>query len=127
MRIRITSIVTTMVMFGALLMAFSPAALAEEIPETGCQPGQSGHGNSSVSGWQLMTADDLAQLWVDEFGAPADVNGVPIDPVRAAAQATFDFCDKNDDGFACVLTKKQTGKNYHSGGWLALDNHYPHN
>lgn len=120
MRIRITSMATLLALTAAFLATAIPAALAEEpVPVAYCQPGTAGGSTAHVSAWALMTESQFADLLVEEFNAPSQ------DLADGAAKATFDFCDKNEDRFACVLTKKQTGANFHSGGWLAEDNNYP--
>ena len=39
--------------------------------------------------------------------------------IQAAATATWDFCDHNDDGYTCVMKQTLPGGTY----YITLDNH----
>ena len=105
---------------GMLFMA-APALAGEGEPVGACQPGTaSANGATGVEAWELLSQSDYAELLRATFDEPYPGAA----EIRAAA--TYDFCDKNDDGYACVL--KQTFPTNAAGFTYSLlveDNHYP--
>ena len=124
--ITILALAAAMVLLGAA-PAFAthpepiPASDAAPPNTVDCRPG----GNSHITGhWTMMTQlqyEDMLLAGLAERGIYADTELPPerirpggddgtIDTwgelVPASATATWDFCDHNDDGFACVM--KQT-------------------
>lgn len=65
------------------------AATAATQPNADCPLGARGAGGSTISGWELWTLADVAET-ID-------------DP--AAAAATFDQYNRNNDDYICVLTQ----------------------
>jgi hypothetical protein len=110
-------LITTLAVTAAILLATALPAHAEDgtEPVGGCQPGAD---NGIVQGWQLLRVDEFAQFLVDDFGAPS------YEIAFERAETTYDFCDHNNDGYACVMV--QNFPNDASGSskwWLAEDNH----
>lgn len=102
---------------------FATPALADEGDPLGdCQPGtEHAIGTTGIEEWQLLSQAEYADFLIETFGA---------EPYPGAAEdraeVTYAFCDKNEDGYACVL--KQTFPANASGfsvSLLAEDNHYP--
>lgn len=115
MKRRITTTITTLAMAAAMLMLVAPAALAEEGPETGCPVGTANSDSAQVGEWELLSQAEFAALLMDEYGY------TDFEAADQRATLTYDFCDKNDDGYACVMKQ-----NLPAGGgshWLAEDNH----
>jgi hypothetical protein len=91
-----------------------------------CRPG----GNSHINGsWTMMTQQAYEDMLLDRIGVQADT---PLPPERVdgdivtwgelidrSATATWDFCDHNDDGYACVMRQTLPGGVY----YITLDNH----
>lgn len=117
--------ITTMALVAAMLLAAAPTAFAthpEAPPVSENRPGNDecrpGSDNQHNGPWTLMDKEAYVQRILVVFP------GAPEDLVNLAADATWDFCDHNDDGFACV--KEQTLPNDASGSgtyWITLDNH----
>lgn len=109
-------------MIPALLMTAAPALAAEGDPVGECQPGTAyAVGATGIGAWQLLSQAEYAELLEATFGE---------EPYPGAAEdraaATYAFCDKNDDGYACVL--KQTFPSNEAGFTFSLlieDNHFP--
>ncbi len=114
--------ITTLALAGALLVLAASPALAthpEPPPANGaaapstedCRPG----GNSQINGsWTIMTQAEYEDMLLD--GRDIDTWG---ELIHASATATWDFCDHNDDGLACVMKQGLPGGTY----YITLDNH----
>lgn len=104
-----------------LLTTAAPAFASEGDPAGGCQPGTaSAADEAGIGPWQLLSQADYADLLKATFGEPYP--GAAED----RAEQTYAFCDKNDDGYACVL--KQTFPSNSAGFTYSLlieDNHFP--
>lgn len=122
MRRRIAGMITTVTVTTAMMLASVPAMAQEPVAE--CQPGPSNGATgssvnaSSVSEWDLVSLEQFAGFLANRYD-------VTIEEARARATITFDFCDKNLDGYACLQTKQRTVEDVqYSGGWLVEDNNY---
>jgi len=104
-----------------MLFAATPALGVEGDPVGGCQPGTAyAAGATGIDAWQLLSEAGYAQLLKDTFEEPYP--GAAED----AARRTYAFCDKNEDGYACVT--KQTFPSNNAGFTYSLlteDNHFP--
>jgi hypothetical protein len=114
--------ITTLALAAAMLLLSVPAAVAthgENSQDTAgagtleCRPGAD---NDIVHPWLLTDMDGF----VDEI---ADLRGITdpdaLEDLRNGVQATWDFCDKNRDGYLCVMRYT-----FMNGGlsWNLLDN-----
>jgi len=96
---------------------------------TECRPGA---GNHNVGSWELMDQSTYEATYLADHGLRADTllvdtgHGYLVDGeidtwgelIERSASATWEFCDKNRDGFACVVRF-----NLPSGSpYLILDN-----
>ena len=74
-----------------------------------------------MSSWQLMSLEEYAQFLVDNSKSnPTQEEAI------ARATATFAFCDKNGDNYACVMTQSLPNDANGSDTWfLVEDNHFP--
>ena len=129
--------ITTLALAGALLVLAASPALAThpEAPPANdpaapstedCRPG----GNSHINGsWNMMTQAEYEDMLLAGRGVNAG-DLLPPELVRpglntwgeliqAAATATWDFCDHNDDGYTCVMKQTLPGGTY----YITLDNH----
>jgi hypothetical protein len=115
-------IITTLAMAFAVAAAMVLAMVSPSIaangtpPVTGCQPGGD---NQIVEGWQLLSLNEYADLLVDEGHAPN------YESALASATATYAFCDRNEDNYACVM--KQNLPNDASGSslWFLIEDNHP--
>jgi hypothetical protein len=139
--------ITTCALATVVLLALSaPAAATHPDPPPAndaaapntddCRPG----GNSHIVGsWTMMTQPEYEAMLLADRGVSAD-DPLPASLIRpggpdglidtwgelahAAATATWEFCDHNDDGLTCVM--KQTAPSGAVGWTMAytiLDNH----
>lgn len=101
-----------------LLAAVSPVSAANgTAPTAGCQPGA---GNDLMGSWQLLSLEEYADLLNKEYNAPN------YESALARATATYAFCDKNGDNYACVMTQNLPNDANGSDTWLLVeDNHFP--
>lgn len=98
------------VVIGLFTVMTIQVALASPGDDSMCQPG-AGENSELASSWELTNLEGLTELY----------NGN-----ATAAQATFDFCDKNGDGFVCTMTQSLPNDANGSDTWyLSEDNHYP--
>ena len=129
--------ITTLALAGALLVLAASPALAthpEPLPANGaaapnaedCRPGANNNINGS---WTMMTQAQYEIMLLDGRGVNADTP-LPEELVRpgintwgelinAAATATWDFCDHNNDGLAYVMKQTLPGGTF----YITLDNH----
>ena len=119
---RTTGLIIAAGLIAGMLFAAAPAFADSGDPVAACQPGTANaEGATGVGAWQLLSQDEYAELLVATFGEEP-YPGAADD--RAAA--TYALCDKNEDGYACVL--EQTFPTNASGFTVSLlteDNHYP--
>ena len=103
---------------GFLLTLASPAQADHgNVPVANCPPGA---GNDLMGSWQLMSLEEYAQLLYDEFNAP------DYESALTRAQATYAFCDKNGDNYACIMEQNLPNDANGSSRWLLVeDNHFP--
>ena len=88
-----------------LVLAVSPASAAA--PQNECQPGAENH---VIGSWELMNVQEYAELLEELFPGR--------EGYYERAQATFDFCDHNNDGSACVMVQS-----FPVTAALVVDNH----
>jgi hypothetical protein len=116
-----TSLIIAIGLMAGMLSATATAFADEGAPVGTCQPGTANaQGAPGVGEWQLLSQSEYAELLRATFGEPSP------GAAEERAEVTYAFCDKNDDGYACVL--KQTLPANASGITHALlteDNHYP--
>ena len=74
-----------------------------------------------MSSWQLMSLEEYAQYLVEY------ANSNPTEEEAfARATATYAFCDKNMDDYACVMTQHLPNDANGSDLWFLIeDNHFP--
>lgn len=119
---RTTKLIIAAGLMAGMLFAAAPALADAGDPVATCQPGTAeAEGATGVGAWQLLSRGEYAELLIATFGE---------EPYPGAAEdraeATYAFCDKNEDGYACVL--KQTFPANAAGFTFSLlveDNHYP--
>lgn len=102
-----------------LLVAVSPVSAANgAAPTAGCQPGA---GNDLMGSWQLLSLEEYALLLVEKSkSAPS------YEEALQRATATYAFCDKNGDNYACVMTQNLPNDANGSDTWFLIeDNHFP--
>ncbi len=102
------------------LLTMAPPAHADNAgaPVAGCQPGA---GNDLMSNWQLLSLEEYAQLLVDSSKSEPT-----WDQALDRATATYAFCDKNGDNYACVMTQHLPNDANGSDTWFLIeDNHFP--
>jgi hypothetical protein len=108
-------------LIAGLLTTAAPALAAEGDPAGGCQPGTGDAvGATGIGAWQLLSQAEYAELLKATFEEPYP------GAAEERAGVTYAFCDKNDDGYACVL--KQTFPSNAAGYTYSLlveDNHFP--
>ena len=127
--------ITTLALAGALMATAVPAALATHVD--GKSQDTAGHGteqcrpgaqdNDLIGSWELMTKDqyiaDVTAVLTERFlaGLYGDMSLEEFESRLAGipdrAEATWVFCDKNRDGWACVM--KTVPSPYY---WTILDN-----
>ena len=87
------------------------AGFVEPGSEVDCRPGPQGH--SLVGSWTQYRMEDYiaeltarldARLLSGELTMTDEEYAARIRAYHEAAEATWTFCDKNRDGFLCVLT-----------------------
>ena len=102
-----------------LLVAVSPVSAANgTTPSTGCQPGA---GNDLMGSWQLLSLEEYAQLLVEK-----SKSNPSYEEALKRATATYAFCDKNGDNYACVMTQHLPNDANGSDTWFLIeDNHFP--
>ncbi|MEJ2487369.1 MAG: hypothetical protein P8Y68_16715 [Anaerolineales bacterium] len=103
---------------GFLLAMASPAhADNAGAPAAGCQPGA---GNDLMGSWQLLSLEEYAQLLVEKSkSAPS------YEQALARATATYAFCDKNGDNYACVMTQNLPNDANGSDTWFLIEDNHP--
>ena len=111
---------TTLALAGTMMLLAVPTALATHVDGTSqdaaghgtldCRPGANNH---RVGSWELMTETDF----IAEVLA---VTGGVVPPERAAE--IWEFCDKNRDGFACVMRQTFPEGSPYNVVWTLLDN-----
>jgi hypothetical protein len=110
--------ITILAVSAAMLLAGALPALAANgtAPDTGCQVGAN---NQIVGEWQLLSEEEFAQLRYDNFEYAS------YEEALKAAGVTYAFCDRNNDGLACVMT--QTLPNDASGSiiWTLVEDNHP--
>lgn len=103
-----------------LLATAFPAQADSSVPLADCQPGA---GNDLMSNWELMSLEQYAQYLVDNSKA-----NPTYEQALARATATYAFCDKNGDNYACVMTQYLPNDANGSDTWFLIeDNHFPFN
>ena len=116
-----TSLIIAAGLMAGMLSATATAFAYEGDPVATCQPGTANtQGVPGVGEWQLLSQNEYAELLKATFDEPYP------GAAEERASVTYVFCDKNEDGYACVL--KQTLPANASGityALLAEDNHYP--
>jgi len=110
--------ITILTLAAAMLLAGALPALAAngKAPDAECQVGA----NSQIVGeWQLLSKEKFAELLVDGFKYDS------YEEALVAAGVTYAFCDRNNDGLACVMT--QTLPNDASGSiiWTLVEDNHP--
>jgi hypothetical protein len=113
-------LITTLAVAAVMLIAATLPAYADNggTPEAGCQPGA---GNDLMGNWQLMSLEEYAQLLVEKSkSAPS------YEEALERAKATYAFCDKNGDNYACVMEQHLPNDANGSSLWFLIeDNHFP--
>jgi len=108
-------------MIPGLLATAAPALAAEGDPVGACQPGTSyAVGAPGIGAWQLLSQAEYADLLDATFGEPYP------GAAEERAAITYAFCDRDGDGYACVL--KQTFPSNNAGFTFSLlieDNNFP--
>ena len=114
MKKKITILTITAVL---LLVTALPALAANgKRPENGCQPGAN---NDIVKSWQLFSREEYANFLYFEWGAPS------MEIALAAADRTYNFCDHNGDGYACVMQQHLPNDANGSSKWLLIEDNHP--
>ena len=113
-------IITTLaiVLAAALLLATASPSFAAEgtAPDAGCQPGA---GNDLMGYWQLLSLEEYAQLLYEVGKAPDFASALE------RATATYDFCDRDGDGYACVMEQKLPNDSSGSSLWFLVEDNHP--
>ena len=116
-----TSLIIVAGLMAGIFSATASAFADEGHPVGTCQPGTANaRGATGVEEWHLLSQSESAELLRATFDEPYP------GAAEERASVTYAFCDKNEDGYACVL--KQTLPANGSGityALLAEDNHYP--
>jgi hypothetical protein len=117
MKRKITITILTLVA-AAILLTATPAALAADglAPEDECQPGAD---NQIIEGWQLLSLEEYAKLLVEE-GSASD-----YESALERATATYAFCDRNGDNYACVMEQNLPNDASGSSLWFLIEDNHP--
>ncbi len=125
--------ITTLVLAASMMLLAIPAASATHVDETKdhgydesqdtagdgteqCRPGA--QDNDLVGSWTLKTKAQFIADVVNRYGIDPEVELERYQRLLNSAQATWDFCDKNRDGFLCVMTFNDVSPY----GYTLLDN-----
>ena len=132
--------IITLTLATAILLATAAPALATHptpppangmaAPNTeDCRPGGNSH---HVGPWTMMTQQEYEVMLLADREAGDPLPDYLIRPggddglidtwgelVHASATATWEFCDHNDDGLACVMKQTLMGGTF----YITLDNH----
>jgi hypothetical protein len=113
-------ILTTLavVIAAALLLVTATPSLAAEgtAPNAGCQPGA---GNDLMGSWQLLSLEEYAQR-IYEVGKAPDLASA-----LERATATYAFCDRDGDGYACVMEQNLPNDASGSSLWFLVEDNHP--
>jgi len=102
-------LLTLAVVIGLFTVMTVQVALASPPEVTACPTGPGDTNSEIITGWELITQEQLAE----RYGGN-----------EAAAQATFDFCDRDGDGLICTMTQHLPNDANGSDLWyLSEDNH----
>jgi hypothetical protein len=125
--------ITTLALAASMMLLTIPAAFANSensrdaagAGSTECRPGA--QNNDLIGSWELMDKDDyiadVTAVLTERFeaGLYGEMTGdefqLRLDGIPDRADATWAFCDKNLDGWACVM--KTVPSPYY---WTILDN-----
>ena len=112
--------VFAVVIAAAMGLATTLPAQADPLgtPLADCQPGA---GNDLMSSWQLMHLEEYAQLLYERANGSRS-----YEEALERASATYAFCDKNGDNYACMMTQNLPNDANGSDTWFLIeDNHFP--
>ena len=101
-----------------LLATAFPVQANGGAPVADCPPGA---GTDLMSSWELMSLEEYATyLFENSKSNPTK------EEADARAAATYAFCDKNGDNYACVMTQYLPTDANGSDTWFLIeDNHFP--
>lgn len=115
--------IITLALAGAMMVLTIPTALANSdnsndtagTGTTECRPGAD---NDLIGPWTPMTKDDyIAAVIARVDPNDPEYDNIVNNLIPQSADATWDFCDKNEDGVLCVMTTVPSP--YY---WTLLDN-----
>jgi hypothetical protein len=117
MKINITIFAVIVAATMLLVTALPAQANNAGAPVVGCQPGA---GNDLMGNWQLMSLEEYAELLVEKSKSAS------YEEALQRATATYAFCDKNGDNYACVMEQHLPNDASGSSLWFLIeDNHFP--